>query len=214
MATFDSSVPTLMVEQTTHQSFSLTFDYPVVFSEDIFAPTNTALVDAMAPQASSRRHRYAVVIDAGVASAWPGLIAEIETYTNAHADRLELVAAPRVVTGGEAIKNEPAEVDALLEWFFATRLDRHASVVILGGGAVLDAVGYAASIAHRGLRVVRVPTTVLAQNDAGIGVKNGVNRFGNKNAIGCFAPPSAVINDIRFISTLGSRASPRPSRSR
>ena len=68
---------------------------------------------------------------------------------------------------------------------------------------MLDTVGFAAATAHRGVRLIRMPTTVLAQNDAGIGVKNGVNRFGQKNWQGTFAPPFAVINDGHFLTTLG-----------
>ena len=52
---------------------------------------------------------------------------------------------------------------------------------------------------HRGVRHVRVPTTVLAQNDSGVGVKNGVNAFGQKNLLGTFAPPFAVLNDSAFL---------------
>ena len=77
----------------------------------------------------------------------------------------------------------------------ALRLDRQSFVMIVGGGAVLDAAGYAAATAHRGIRTVRMPTTVLAQADSGVGVKNGVNAFGTKNFLGTFAPPFAVMND-------------------
>ncbi len=70
---------------------------------------------------------------------------------------------------------------------------------------MLDAVGYAAATAHRGLRLVRVPTTVLAQDDSAMGVKNGVNAFGKKNYLGAFAPPFAVINDFDFLPTLLDR---------
>jgi 3-dehydroquinate synthase len=58
---------------------------------------------------------------------------------------------------------------------------------------------------HRGVRLVRMPTTVLAQNDAGIGVKNGINAFRAKNMLGTFSPPFAVINDSRFLATLEAR---------
>ena len=51
---------------------------------------------------------------------------------------------------------------------------RHSYVVIIGGGAVLDAVGFAAAIFHRGVRQIRIPTTILAQDDSGVGVKNAV----------------------------------------
>ena len=82
---------------------------------------------------------------------------------------------------------------------------RQSFVLAIGGGAVLDAVGYAAAIAHRGVRLIRMPTTVLAQNDAGVGVKNGINALGRKNFLGTFAPPFAVINDFTFLDTLPTR---------
>jgi 3-dehydroquinate synthase len=75
-------------------------------------------------------------------------------------------------------------------------------VVIVGGGGVLDAIGFGAAIVHRGLRVVRVPSTVLAQNDAGVGVKNAMNLHGGKNTIGTFHPPHAVLVDSALPETL------------
>jgi 3-dehydroquinate synthase len=88
----------------------------------------------------------------------------------------------------------------------ATRhLDRHSFVMIVGGGSVLDAVGLAASLVHRGLRVIRVPTTVTAQNDVGVGVKTGIDAYGAKNFLGTFAPPFAVLNDLDFLDTLPLR---------
>src|SRR5262249_47001338 len=63
----------------------------------------------------------------------------------------------------------------------------------------------AAATAHRGIRLVRVPTTTLSQCDSGVGVKNGINAFNKKNFIGTFAPPFAVINDFQLLTTLGPR---------
>jgi len=93
----------------------------------------------------------------------------------------------------------------VLEAVDAYHLDRHAYLAAIGGGAVLDMVGYAASIAHRGIRHLRIPTTVLSQNDSGIGVKNSINAFGKKNFLGNFAPPFAVFNDFDFLPTLEDR---------
>jgi len=70
---------------------------------------------------------------------------------------------------------------------------------------VLDAAGFAAAMAHRGVRLIRLPTTVLAQDDSGVGVKNGINAFGKKNYLGTFAPPFAVVNDFSFLTTLSDR---------
>ena len=110
-----------------------------------------------------------------------------------------------VIPGGEACKNAPELVHQVLTQFARHGLDRQSYILAIGGGAVLDMVGYAATIAHRGIRLIRVPTTVLAQNDAGVGVKNGVNAFDSKNFLGTFSPPVAVLNDIRFIETLEER---------
>lgn len=192
-------------QRAIEQHFHVAFDYPIVFTQDVFGIANETLVSVIARKEPSCRHRLWVVVDAGVADTWPDLGDRIARYCAAHHRRLEWVGPMRIVPGGEAAKNDVALPAALQREFFEARLDRHCTVVIIGGGAVLDAVGYAAAVTHRGLRIVRIPTTVLAQNDAGIGVKNGVNRFGTKNAIGCFASPYAVINDLDFISTLSAR---------
>jgi len=84
-------------------------------------------------------------------------------------------------------------------------LDRQSFVIAIGGGAVLDTVSFAAALAHRSIRAVRMPTTVLSQADSGIGVKNGINMFGKKNFLGTFVPPFAVVNDSRFLETLTPR---------
>jgi 3-dehydroquinate synthase len=118
---------------------------------------------------------------------------------------LILTAEPLLVPGGEAAKNDPKLLDQIHQLIETAGICRHSYLLGIGGGAVLDLVGYAAATAHRGVRLIRVPTTVLAQNDAGIGVKNGINAFNKKNFLGTFAPPYAVINDFAFLSTLCDR---------
>ena len=100
------------------------------------------------------------------------------------AARIELVAPPIPVPGGERIKNELFFVEQMQRQLVEHRIDRHSYVIAIGGGAVLDAVGLVAATTHRGMRLIRVPTTVLAQDDSGVGVKNGVNLFGVKNFVG------------------------------
>jgi 3-dehydroquinate synthase len=107
-----------------------------------------------------------------------------------------------VMPGGEVLKNEPSAVTELYRLIERYKLSRHSFIVAIGGGALLDVVGFAASTAHRGVRHIRLPTTTLSQADAGVGVKNAINAFGKKNFIGTFAPPIAVINDNRFLLTL------------
>jgi 3-dehydroquinate synthase len=186
------------------QRFSVTFEYPVVFTERLFDPGNPTLESALCKR-ERKRHRAFCVVDEGVWSAWPELGQQLEAYARAHSDVLQWASAPLVVPGGEQSKQGDRVLDQVHARMHELGIDRHSFAIIIGGGAVLDAVGFAAATTHRGVRVIRVPTTVLAQNDAGIGVKNGVNAFGAKNFLGSFAPPWAVINDSAFLDTLPAR---------
>ena len=116
-----------------------------------------------------------------------------------------LAAPVLTVPGGESIKNDWHHVADIHRVIHRGGLCRHSYVVGVGGGAVLDVVGFAAATAHRGIRLIRIPTTVLAQDDSAVGVKNGINAYGKKNFLGTFAPPHAVINDSRFLPTLHDR---------
>ncbi len=119
--------------------------------------------------------------------------------------RIALAGNVQIVPGGEEIKNDIHILEQMLKVIHAHNLDRRSYMVAIGGGAMLDAVGFAAAIAHRGIRLIRLPTTTLAQADSGIGVKNAVNVFHKKNWIGTFAVPWAVINDTALLSTLPDR---------
>ena len=106
-----------------------------------------------------------------------------------------------VIRPGERSKSLSAlgEVLAFLE---RQRVDRGGCVIAVGGGTVGDIAGFAASIWQRGIRVVQVPTTLLAMVDSSIGGKTGVNGRRSKNAIGTFWQPAAVVTDLAFLSTL------------
>ncbi len=179
-------------------------EYPVVFTRSVFTPDNPSFASALSLRESDRRHRIAVIIDSGIAAARPALAAEIARYVAHHADRIALAAPPWTIPGGEPGKTA-AVLDHIVARLAALRMDRHSFVVAIGGGAALDVIGFAAATLHRGVRLVRLPTTVLAQNDAGVGVKNGINAFGAKNFLGTFAPPFAVIADSQFLATLAPR---------
>ncbi len=123
----------------------------------------------------------------------------------ADAGAIELVTEPLLVEGGEEVKNSSRVVKRLLKSINDANLDRRSYIVAIGGGAMLDAVGFAAAIAHRGIRLVRLPSTTLAQADSGVGVKNAINYFEKKNWIGTFAVPWAVINDTTLLESLSDR---------
>ncbi len=191
--------------RTINQAITVKWDFPVTFTHGLFAPANRVLVDTLGRRNESRRHKAMVFLDGHVAAARPDLAAQIGAYFSAYAEEIELVAAPQIVPGGEAIKNDFSLVEGFMRLMMDRHVDRQSFIIIIGGGAVMDAVGLAAALVHRGLRQVRVPTTVLGQNDAGVGVKNGVNFHGGKNALGTFAPPFAVLNDFEFLLSLPQR---------
>jgi 3-dehydroquinate synthase len=187
------------------QRFSVTYEFPVFFTRGLFSAGSPVFLQTLRRLEPNRRHRFVVFIDDQVSEAWPALRSQIETYARQHSDALELVAPVIEIPGGEAAKNDMSLVVSLQRQLLDLGMDRHSFVVGVGGGALLDLIGYVAASTHRGVRHVRVPTTVLAQNDSGVGVKNGVNAFGVKNFVGAFAPPFAVLNDLDFIDTLSRR---------
>lgn len=187
-------------------SFAVHFDFPLVFTRDAFAADNTTLVELMAPTADGPDSRAVVFIDSAVLAARPSMVRDLHAWFAAQApQRLHLAAAPEVIDGGEAAKSGLAVVERVARLCVDLGLCRHSYVLIIGGGAVLDAVGLAASLVHRGLRQIRLPTTTLGQCDAGLGVKNAVNLFGIKNLIGTFTPPWAVVDDLRFLESQDER---------
>ncbi|NUS00001.1 MAG: sedoheptulose 7-phosphate cyclase, partial [Kribbellaceae bacterium] len=84
-------------------------------------------------------------------------------------------------------------------------LDRHGVMLALGGGIASDIVGFAAAVYARGIRHVKVNTTLVAQVDVGVGVKTGVNAYGTKNMLGAYHPPHGSLNDPGFLATLPRR---------
>lgn len=190
----------------THwQRFSVPYEFPVVFTEGVFDPENAALREVLTRLEPAKRHRVVVFVDDGLKATHASLPEEIVRYAERHRDAIELACPPVLVPGGEKIKAELHFVESVQQTLFDLRVDRHSYVIAVGGGAVLDAVGLVAATTHRGVRHIRVPTTVLAQNDSGVGVKNGVNLQGVKNFVGTFAPPFAVLNDFAFIAGLPER---------
>ncbi|MGH6916891.1 MAG: 3-dehydroquinate synthase, partial [Geminicoccaceae bacterium] len=187
------------------QRFTVTYEYPVHFTERLFAPDNPLLADVVARLEPARRHRCLAFIDEGLLGSRPELPDEIAAYARHYPARLALIARPITVPGGERVKNELFCLEQMQNHLLDHRIDRHSYVIAIGGGAMLDAVGLVAATTHRGIRLIRVPTTVLAQDDSGVGVKNGVNLLGVKNFVGTFAPPFAVLNDIDLLARLPDR---------
>ena len=163
---------------------------------------NDTLSEILQPHLEGRRTKTLVYLDEGILDGNPNLPERIESYFRGRNDRLNLVASPLFIRGGEAAKNDWSLVERIWADLNEHAMCRHSYVIIIGGGAALDLVGFAASTAHRGVRLIRFPTTTLSQGDGGVGVKNGVNFFGKKNWVGTFAIPDAVVNDFNFLRGL------------
>ncbi|MEQ7798693.1 3-dehydroquinate synthase [Pedobacter sp. ASV1-7] len=186
------------------QSFSVKFEYKIYFTSALFNLSNMTLSNFFKERKTESGQKIYFVIDQGVYLAHPDLSNEIAAYFEP-LQEVKLIPDMLIVPGGEASKNDTSLFDKIVEAVDKHSIDRHSYIVAIGGGAVLDLVGYAAAVSHRGIKHIRIPTTVLSQNDSGIGVKNGINYKGKKNFLGTFAPPTAVFNDDQFLRTLNDR---------
>jgi 3-dehydroquinate synthase len=191
----------------THRPIPVTFHHRVTFTHGAFDPKNLTLRDLVAEACDlDGSAKVLVLLDSGVAAADPKLAGRISQYFAVHTDTLNLVTDPILLTGGEACKNDWSLVEKIWKAIEYFKICRHSYIIAIGGGAFLDLAGFGAATAHRGIRLIRMPTTTLSQGDGGVGVKNGVNYFGKKNWIGTFSVPFAVVNDLDFLSVLPPRA--------
>ncbi len=191
--------------QPIHQTVQVRYHYAVHFTQQLFACDNPLLRDVISGGDMQPPKKILCIVDRGVWQHHPDLLDAISSFCQYHRSLMRLVCPPLVVPGGECAKNDMTNIATIQAAIHQYGICRHSYVMAIGGGAVIDMVGYAAATAHRGVRLIRVPTTVLSQNDSGIGVKNSVNAFGKKNFLGTFAPPVAVLNDADFLTTLSTR---------
>ena len=186
------------------QSFSVRYEYQLYFTQGLFQKENSTFLDVVKRYKNNEKIKLFFVVDRVVSEAHPELVSQIRSYCDLNSNHL-IHTQSILVDGGEQVKNKTACVEQVLKGINENAICRHSFVVVIGGGAVIDMVGYAAAIAHRGVKLIRIPTTVLSQNDAAVGVKNSVNAFGKKNFLGTFATPFAIINDSDFLKTLEQR---------
>ncbi len=187
-------------------NFSVRFDYDVVFGDDVFGADSCVFREALSRLLGGMSAtRTLWVFDKGLVAAQPDLVERVRGWCERNCDQLTMAGQPLVVPGGEAAKNDFEVTLKVIRAIRAAHLCRQSLVCIVGGGALLDAAGFAASMVHRGVRVVRFPSTVLSQNDSGVGVKNGINLRGVKNFLGTFAPPALVVNDFSLLRSLSPR---------
>ncbi|WP_047244819.1 3-dehydroquinate synthase [Maribacter thermophilus] len=193
-----------MILKPIKQSFTVQYDYQLHFTRDLFGLGNPLFVDIIKNYKDYEPVKLLFVVDKGVVGSHPQLLEKISNYCASNSAHLKYTDS-LVIDGGEQAKNKAEYIDMVLKGINDNAICRHSFVIALGGGAIIDMVGYAAAIAHRGVKLIRIPTTVLSQNDSAVGVKNSVNIFNKKNFLGTFAPPYAIINDSDFLATLEQR---------
>ncbi len=186
------------------QSFSVSYEYRLHFTAGLFSESNTLFKEILNEYKKNEKVKLFFVLDDGVLKHHPDLLENIANYCSINNAIIEYTNSV-IVPGGEQSKNNSKYVDEIIRGIGANAICRHSFVIAIGGGAVIDMVGYAAAIAHRGVKLIRIPTTTLSQNDSAVGVKNSVNALGKKNFLGTFAPPYAIINDSEFLKTLEQR---------
>lgn len=191
----------------TPRPIPITFQHRVAFTHGAFDVSNETLCDLVAEAGElGRVSKVLVLLDSGVAESEPDLVGKINRYFERHSDCLNLVSEPMILRGGEPCKNDWSLVEKIWQAIEFHKICRHSYVIAIGGGAFLDLAGFGAATAHRGIRLIRMPTTTLSQGDGGVGVKNGVNYFGKKNWVGTFSVPFAIVNDLEFLASLPERA--------
>ena len=186
-------------------NFHVNYTHRLRFTSRSLDPSNHTLLDVLTPAVPGKPAKVLFFVDQAVIDHDPKITTQIRAYVAAHADRLVMTGDIQHVPGGEDSKNAPRWLEDMLRHIHDATICRQSYVVVIGGGAVLDSVGLAAALAHRGVRLVRLPTTPLAQADSVVGVKTAINRVGKENYMGSFAPPWAVICDGELLRTLSPR---------
>ncbi|TGM33668.1 3-dehydroquinate synthase [Leptospira biflexa] len=192
--------------KSIRSEFQVTYEYDVFFTKELFSLENILLSEFFQSKKTDKmKKKVLVVIDQGLFNFHNKILESIPQYFQSNVESVQLIEDLIILPGGEKSKNDSNGWELVVSAINQYGIDRHSYLMVIGGGAILDMVGYAAAVAHRGIRLIRIPTTVLSQNDSGVGVKNSINYFGKKNFLGTFAPPVAVFNDSSFLVSLEDR---------
>ena len=169
----------------------LPVEFKLTYSADIFNPTNHDLVSY------KTNDRVVIVIDHNVHKFYA---AQLMEYFNSHSVKYSML----IINTNEESKTWK-DADHILQFFEDEGVLRREPIIAIGGGVLLDIVGFACSIYRRGIPYIKVPTTLLAIVDASVGSKVAVNHFERRNRLGAYYPPIATLIDKKFIKTQSER---------
>jgi 3-dehydroquinate synthase len=169
----------------------LPVEFKLTYSADIFNPLNHDLVSY------KTNDRVMIVIDTNVHKFYA---AQLMEYFNSHNVKYSML----VINTNEESKTWK-DADHILQFFEDEGVLRREPIIAIGGGVLLDIVGFACSIYRRGIPYIKVPTTLLAIVDASVGSKVAVNHFERRNRLGAYYPPIATLIDKKFIKTQSER---------
>ncbi|OZC53691.1 2-epi-5-epi-valiolone synthase [Rhodococcus sp. 06-621-2] len=173
-------------------------EYHVIAARNLFALKSTQLLDSCSAAPLTRGDRRLIIIDANVDRIHGDRIRRYFEHHGVDAHFVPMRADETVKEWSSVIR----VVDAM-NGFGIDR--RREPVIAIGGGVLLDVVGFAASVYRRGTPYIRIPTTLIGLVDAGVGVKTGVNYAMGKNRLGTYAPAIATYVDRAFLRTLDDR---------
>jgi 3-dehydroquinate synthase len=169
----------------------LPVEFKLTYSADIFNSLNHDLVSY------KTNDRVMIVIDTNVHKFYA---AQLMEYFNSHSVKYSML----VINTNEESKTWK-DADHILQFFEDEGVLRREPIIAIGGGVLLDIVGFACSIYRRGIPYIKVPTTLLAIVDASVGSKVAVNHFERRNRLGAYYPPIATLIDKKFIKTQSER---------
>ena len=165
--------------------------YDILIGENLLSNASTYLAPVLA------RPRIVIITDKTVSSLH---LAPLRASLDGAGIQNDIIVVPP----GEATKNF-TQLQGVLNRLLDLRVERKDTILALGGGVVGDLAGFAAAILHRGVNLVQVPTTLLAQVDSSVGGKTAINAAQGKNLIGAFYQPKMVLSDVATLDSLPTR---------
>lgn len=185
------SIPNLEISENKVLVSTKRGSYDVLIGANLFYKLDEILNPIM------KRKRLMVITDSSVAKFHLQKLLDLLKSNNIVFETLILEPGEKSKSWEQLVKTS--------EWILKNKVERDDLVLAFGGGVIGDLVGFACAIVRRGIGVIQMPTTLLAQVDSSVGGKTGINSINGKNLIGSFHQPTLVISDTKFLTTLSKR---------